>query len=123
MDGVDPSWKKKLIWRYYAYKENHTVGTVASQATTNSGDDAYESREAASSRNLVLLSKEGTLVDFLDNFEERIKIHIPHRVLVAQEERAKQQLDQNLRPHFIIHDHDYSENGGIENVRKLHAEH
>ena len=123
MDGVDPSWTKKLIWRYYAYKKKPTVGTVVSQATSNSGDDAYESREASSSQNLVLLSKEGTLVDFLDDFEERIKIHIPHCVLVAQEERAKQQLDQNLRPHFIIHDHNFSENGGIDNVQKLQAEH
>ena len=49
--------------------------------------------------------------------------YIPHKNLVAVEERAKLNFKRNLRPLVLVNDIDFSENGAIENFRQLQSEH
>ena len=132
-DNLDPKWTETIQWRYYVYKEKSTMATVAAEAARQADairntnpdaeDEDYSNSGSNSARNLVLLTKTGNLIDFLDAFEARMELHIKHRVLVSQEARAKRQFENNKRPFMISRDIDFSENGSIENLRKLQSEH
>ncbi len=83
----------------------------------------YEPHDCSTARNLVLVTKRGTMVDFLDHFEMKIEIHIQHRNLVPTEHRSKLQYAQNSRPSTIARDIDFAKNGSIENFDKIKSEH
>ena len=78
-------------------------------------DDEDYSPTNSSSRPLTLETKRGTLIDYLDEFVGKMARYIPHKNLVAVEERAKLNFKRNLRPLVLVNDIDFSENGAIEN--------
>ena len=92
-------WLEQIEWRDYNYRMKPTVAShaqeVARQAAMarppDDGDLDYEPTKNASARNLVLETRRGTLVDFLDHFETKIESHIEleHRNLVSSEHRSK----------------------------------
>ncbi|EJK73457.1 hypothetical protein THAOC_04918 [Thalassiosira oceanica] len=108
-------------WRYYSQKRSPTLSTHAQQVAED--DDEEYSPTASASRSLTLETKRGTLIDYLDELVEKMARFIPHKNLVAVEERAKLNFGRNLRPLVCVNDIDFSENGSIENFRKLQSEH
>ena len=125
-------WNETLEWRAYEYKEQPTLASharvVARQAESarspEQDDLDYDPTEGSSARNLVLETKRGTLVDYLDHMELQMGKHIYHRNLVSSEHRSKLQYSRNARPMSVARDIDFSENGIIENAdKKLQAEH
>ena len=68
-------------------------------------------------------TKEGTLVDFLDEVEVALNKSLHNRILLTNEYRAKQQLSQIRRPGMFSRDIDFSENGSLKNARELQSEH
>ncbi len=58
----------------------------------------YEPHDCSTAWNLVLVTKRGTMVDFLDHFETKIGIHIQHPNLVSTEHHSKLQYAQNAWP-------------------------
>ncbi len=124
-------WFETVEWRDYEYKIKPTLAThareVARQAATarppEEDDLDYEPHDCGTARNLVLVTKRGTLVDFLDHFETKIQTHIQHRNLVSTEHRSKLQYTRNSRPLTIARDIDFAENGSIENFDKIQSEH
>ncbi len=90
----------------YEYKVKPTRATHARQVVRQAAearppdqeDLDYEPHDCSTARNLVLVTKRGTMVDFLDHFETKIGIHIQHRHLVSTEHRSKLQYARNSRP-------------------------
>lgn len=124
-------WLETMEWRDYSYKTKPTVAThaqeVARQAAIvrppDDDDLDYEPTKSASARNLILETRRGTLVDYLDGFEGKITMHIEHRNLVSSEHRSKLQYSRNSRPLSFARDIDFAENGTIENFDKVQSEH
>jgi hypothetical protein len=86
-------------WRDYEYKVKPTLATHARQVVQQAAEACppdqedldYEPHDCSTARNLVLVTKRGTMVDFLDHFETKIGIHIQHCNLVSTEHRSKLQ--------------------------------
>ena len=88
-------WFDELDWWYYTYKVKPTIAThaqeVSRQATAaraaagDDGDDDFSPTEGSTARNLVLKTKRGTLIDYLDHLEDQMAKHIIHRNLVSSE--------------------------------------
>ena len=83
----------------------------------------YEPTKNASARNLVLETKHGTLVDYMDHFEKKMSMHIEHCNLVSSEHRSKLLYSWNSWPLLFAWDIDFAENGTIENFDKVQSEH
>ena len=120
-----------MHWEY-KYKSKPTIATHAQETRrqaavvrpANADDLDYDpTASSMSARNLELVTRRGTLVDFLDALEEKMKVLIEHRNLVSSEHRAKLEYHRNLIPLAGARDIDFSENGGIENFDKLQSEH
>ena len=124
-------WLDTLEWRDYEYKAKPTLANhareVARQAAAarppEPDDLDYEPTESASARNLVLETKRGTLIDYLDHLERKMIMHVDHRNLVSLEHRSKLMYDRNSRPLSLARDIDFAENGSIENFDKVQSEH
>jgi hypothetical protein len=116
-------WFETVEWRDYEYKVKPTLSTHARQVVRQAAearppdqeDLDYEPYDCSTAQNLVLVTKRGTMVDFLDHFETKIGIHIQHCNLVSTEHRSKLQYAQNSRPLTIAQDIDFAKNGSIEN--------
>jgi len=101
-----------LNWQYFTHSISLTIAahaqdvarqTATARATTvgnvDADDDDYVPSQANTpTRNLILATKQGILVGFLDEFEEKSKKHTIHRNIVSTEYRAKVNYDQNFRP-------------------------
>ena len=125
LDLSSPFYGEELTdtfeWRYYSQKRSPTLSTHAQQIAED--DDEDYSPTNSSSRSLTLETKRGTLIDYLDEFVGKMARYIPHKNLVAVEERAKLNFKRNLRPLVLVNGIDFSENGAIENFRQLQSEH
>ncbi len=125
------TWLERVEWRDYEYKTKPTLAThakeIARQASLYQPPDVddldYNPTENASAQNLVLETKRGTLVDYLDHFERKMAVHIDHRNLISSEHQSKLQYTQNSRPLLLARDIDFAENGSIENFDKVQSEH
>ena len=130
------AWKSEVECLYYAYKEKSAVAQFSAQEareeditraaarnSINPNDEEYNPNEGSTTRNLCLVTRRGTLVDFIDSFEEHILVSIAHRITVSQEHCAKGQYSRNSRPLSISRDMNFSENGPIENADKVQSEH
>eukprot|EP00984_Skeletonema_dohrnii_P017124 scaffold7728_cov75-Skeletonema_dohrnii-CCMP3373.AAC.2 len=132
-----PEWTEANIdWRQYSYEVQPTKAThaqeVARQAAAaraaeredvDADDEEYNPNESsASSRKLVLTTKRGTLIDFLDTFQEMNKKHVYHRNLVAVERRAQLNHERNIRPGILDRKIDYSENGSINDINQVQSQ-
>jgi hypothetical protein len=82
----------------------------------------YNPTENASAQNLVLETKRGTLVDYLDHFERKMAVHIEHRNLVSSEHQSKLHYAWNSCPLLLARDIDFADNGSIENFDKVQSE-
>ena len=72
---------------------------------------------------LVVVSREGTLVDFFDHYERVITKLVPHRYNLDSSRRADQELDRNRRPGLLRRDKDFGQNGDIEEATQVQSEH
>ena len=120
-DNADEVWSETVQWRHYVSRPRPAICNFASQEIGD--DDEYNSREGSTLRDLVLETKEGTLIDFLDDMEVALNKNIHNRVLLTNEYRAKQQFAQIRRPGMFSRDIDFSENGSLKNARELQSEH
>ena len=94
-DNVDEVWSETVQWRHYVSRPRPAICNFASQEIGD--DDEYNSREGSTLRDLVLETKEGALIDFLDDTEVALNKNINHRVLLTNKYRAKQQFAQIRR--------------------------
>jgi hypothetical protein len=125
------TWLESVDWRSYVYKEKPKLAAhaqeVARQAAAtqqpeaNNGD-YLPGTESKTAQNLVLETNRGTVVDFLDQLEKQIILHILHRNLVSSEHWSKKDYERNSRPWTINQDVDFLENGKIENHDKVQSE-
>ena len=84
------SWKM-LQDQTYCYP-THAQEVACQAAMVHPPDEVdldYEPTKNASARNLVLETKHGTLVDYMDHFEKKMSMHIEHCNLVSSEHRSK----------------------------------
>ena len=130
-------WTTATIdWRYFTHSISPTVAAhaqeVARQAANarstssdnvDADDDEYlPSQDNKPTRNLVLATKRGTLVDSLDEFEEKSMKHTIHRNIVAQEYNAKTNYEQNWRPLIVTRSIDFAENGTIKDKHQAQSQ-
>jgi len=73
----------------------------------------------------VLETKHGTIINFLDAFEEALLPHLSHRVNHECAKRNMRDWDHNRRPgdRGITRDMDFSEDGAVKNADELQGEH
>ncbi len=120
-----------MEWHDYEYKVKPTLATHAQQVVRQAVKACppdqenldYEPHDCSTAQNLVLVTKCGTMVDFLDHFETKIGIHIQHHNLVSTEHRSKLKYARNSRPLTIARNIDFAKNGSIENFDKIQSEH
>jgi hypothetical protein len=124
-------WLAEVEWRSYVYKDKPTMAAHAREVQRQAAaarapeeeDLDYTPSEGSTARNLVLETKRGTIIDYLDYLEKNLSRHILHRNLVSSEHRSKQQYHRNSRPRCVEDDIDFSENGNIANFDKVQSEH
>lgn len=118
-------WNKQVDWREYCYKTRPSVAAHAQQVAraTDADDDEYTPTETAAARNLILETRRGTIVDYLDAMEQKLTAQIDHRNLVSTEYRSKTDYYRNSRPGAVARDIDFSENGSIEDFDKVQSQH
>mmetsp|Transcript_29630 Transcript_29630/g.62301 ORF Transcript_29630/g.62301 Transcript_29630/m.62301 type:complete len:250 (+) Transcript_29630:1600-2349(+) len=93
-------WKEQLDWQYYTYKSKPTVAKHALQLSHGNGGNAGGGKDKA--RNLVLDTKRGSLIDFLNKFKGTLQAHVQHRNLVSSEYQSKKNYERNARPGIIV---------------------
>ena len=131
-------WKiAKIHWRYFTHsiaptEANHAL-EVARQAASaraaaregvNANNDEYRPSESKAKPTciLVLATKKGDLVDYLDEFDAKSHKHLVHRNKVSNEFRAKTNYDQNLRPFIVTKDQDFAENGNVQDRKQVQSQ-
>ena len=92
IDETDEFWAREISW----------------DTLKPGGDQTHGSTD-----NDLRHTVSGTLIDFLDAFEIVQRNWLPHRFHKIQAKRAEQELEQNLTPHKLKKDTDWSENGEI----------
>ncbi|KAL3892591.1 MAG: hypothetical protein SGPRY_014983, partial [Prymnesium sp.] len=92
IDGADPFWGQEISWD-----------------TIKPGDDT----DASNVENDLRHHVSGTIIDFLEEFETVRRNWIPHRFHAMQVKAAERELEQNMTPHKIRKNTDWSENGEI----------
>ena len=65
---------------------------------------------------------QGTLVDFLDEFEQLSEKHALHCHLVYIERNASISYGKNVRPPIVKRDIDFSKNGSMKNYKQLQSQ-
>ena len=105
---VHPVWSKRTAWQEYTYVK--VKGTAS---------EAYGSKEK---KELRVVDKSGTVVEFLDHFEEVLTDHLFHRATLARLKAADLELERNCRPGGLRVDEDFGENGGIAEARPIQSQ-
>ena len=99
-----------------------TVAFHTEEVSNNDqGGDDYQPIQM-NSRTLCQATKRGTLVDFLDEFENQSEKHAYHRNLVSAERRAQILYERNVRPLIVKRDIDFSENGTLKDKRQIQSQ-
>ncbi len=88
-------WFETVEQHDYEYKVKPTLATHAQQVVRQAAEACppdqedldYIPHDCSTAQNLVLVTKQGIMVDFLDHFEAKIGMHIQHRNLVSTEHR------------------------------------
>lgn len=103
--GISPVWQSTMKWE-----------TLKSGKSTPSDGSAADEKDGLRER------KEGTLIQFLDDFQA-VSMKFPaHKYLVADVRRATTQRDQNFWPGMLLANYDWSENGTILNAIQIQSE-
>ena len=108
-----------IDWRYFSSVARPSIASHAEEVANNEEDAEYQPTTQNTSRKLCQATQRGTLVDFLDAFQLESEKHAYHRNLVSTERRAQIEYDRNVRPLIVRRDIDYSENGSINDKRKI----
>ena len=98
-------WMQSGInWRYYtsiakSTVANHAEGVSHQAATARGGEEYtdYNPNESNTTRTLCLVTKIGTLVNFLDKFDCQSAEHAEHWSIVYTEHRAQINYNWNIR--------------------------
>jgi hypothetical protein len=142
IDGAPLSsadWKAATIhWRYLTHsiaptEANHALhiakqaanARAAAREGSDANDDEYtpsDSKASKPTRNLVLATKKGDLVDYLDEFDAKSHKHLVHRNKVANEYRAKENYARNMRPFIVGRDQDFAENGNCKDKKQVQGQ-
>ena len=111
-----------IDWRCFSSVATPTVASHAEEVSNNDqGGDDYQPIQM-NSRTLCQATKRGTLVDFLDEFENQSEKHAYHRNLVSAERRAQILYERNVRPLIVKRDIDFSENGTLKDKRQIQSQ-
>lgn len=119
-DDSDATWSEKIQWRHYVLRPRPAMTEFAAR---QNDDSEYSSRDGNTLRDLVLETKEGTVVDFLDEIELALNKNVKHGILLTNDRKAWTQFEQIQRPGMFSRDIDFSENGTLKNSRELQSEH
>ena len=124
-DGImradcDPVFNSSVYWQSYVKKPR---APSTKELKDKEGDDAEYHVHLKTARDSILETQHGILVNFLDEFEEILTRHVPHRVAHECSKRASRQFNENRRPgdRGMSRDVDFSEDGNIENFNKLQS--
>ena len=118
--SIDKDWMAEVFWAEY---ESQPVREKAANLKELDGDDEEYKTSVSNARECTLVTKSGCVTDFLDVFEASLTAHIPHRICHEVSKAADAMFHRNRRPFMFSKNVDYSENGPIENYRKLQQEH
>ena len=114
------SWRTKITWKTYAHQQKEHDPTAD---RVRDGDREASSNGTKKNTELVVVSRSGTLVDFLDAYEKILTKSIPHRYNLDVSRRADVEGERIRRPGVIRRDMDYGENGNIEEAILIQSEH
>ena len=118
--AVDKAWMEEVFWAEY---ESQPVREKAANLKELAGDDEEYQTSVSNARECTLVTKSGCVTDFLDVFEASLTKHVPHRICHEVSKAADVMFHRNRRPFMFSKNVDYSENGPIENYKKLQQEH
>lgn len=103
--GIAPAWQVVMKWE-----------TLKSAGSTPSDGSCAEEKNGLRER------REGSPIEFLDDFETA-SLKLPaHKYLVSDVKRALTQRDQNFWPGMLVANYDWSENGTILNAIQIQSE-
>eukprot|EP00957_Ditylum_brightwellii_P113930 8685363-Ditylum_brightwellii.AAC.1 len=122
-------WFCEIEWHSYVYKSKSTIATHAQEVQYQAAaicppeeDDLdYHSSSEGTARNLMLETRRGMLVDYLDHMEDQMARHTLHHNPVSSEHYSKLQYERNSRILCVACDIDFSENGSIDNFDKVQS--
>ena len=133
-----PDWEAVNIdWRYFTHSiapteanraresaDKAASARAAARTTVDADDDEYDGSDAKTkpTRNLVLATKRGNLINFSDELELKLSGHLIHKSIVETEFKAKTNYDQNLRPLIMNRNIDFAENGAMKNKREVQSQ-
>lgn len=106
--AVSPALTKTMTWRAY--------GKVGAE-----GDAGGEEEQPKSSSRLVFFSKSGSIIDFLNEFEEVLSKMPMHLFKLQRAKLSSRQLAQNMRPGMLLRNADFGENYTIRSTREVSA--
>ena len=113
---VDEPWRRRVTWK--------RIINVPVPATNSTGvADENEEARVGKKKELTHELREGTVVDFLDEFEGVVVKHLEHRSTLAREKETSLVFDRCRRPGLAARDMDYGENYTIEEARQVQSEH
>ena len=116
-DDIDPSWLSIVSWSRYVYKKSSATKLNG----TEDEDEAFA--QTKENRQLEVERVQGTIVEFLDDFEVVISKHLCHRATLASQRTSSLQFDRNSRPGTLREDVDYAENASIKVGSKMLKKH
>ena len=119
--SIDKEWMSEVFWAEYESKPAREKGEQL-LAMGDGEDEEYKS-SLSNARECILTSKSGCVTDFLDVMEANLTSHIPYRICHEVSKAADAMFHRNRRPYMFSKNVDYSENGPIENYKKLQQGH
>ena len=110
-------YAKRVTWQYYGYR----LKTVPKKRRARDEDEDWEQTKIK--KELILMSKTGTVHEFLDSYEATAASYLNHRAVLAREKRAELEHDRNRRPGELKLDMDFAENLSILMAVLVQSEH
>lgn len=105
LPGGAPVWQRTMKWE-----------TLKSGKPTPSDGSPRDEKDGLRER------KQGTLIQFLDEFEDASVKFPAHRYLIGDVKRAAKERDEALWPGMLVANYDWSENGTILNAIQIQSE-
>ena len=131
-----PEWEAKNIdWRYFTHSIAPTEANreceaakkaasarAAAKNVVDADDDEYDEGSTKLTRNLILATKRGSAIDYLDEFEAKSIKHMVHKNIVSVEYKAKTDYEQNLRPLIASRNMDFAENLAMKDKKEVQSQ-
>ena len=119
-DDLHTVWDETVHWSCYRKEFTDQEGGKA-VSPAELADPTYG--ENKSKKQLVVESRSGTVVEFLDELEGLTAKAVQHRSTLDRQKASAAQFARNLRPGILCRDCDYAENFTIEEAKQVQSEH